>query len=135
MKTLTLIEAAAALGAVAVQKMGEESGQLSPAAAAAAEKLAAVNEPDTDPAEAWTEDTSANPLLLDAVLEGGAVSVVMPDGSTVVFRLDAMNAVPWAVLIHIHPAVSRFANVFRKSAEGVHHFIGRAARMENGGAA
>ena len=135
MKTLTLIEAAAALGAVAVQKMEEESGSLSSAARAAAEKLAAVNDADTDPAEAWTEDTSANPLLLDAVLQDGAVPVVMPDGSPAVFRLDSMNAVPWVVLIHIYPAASRFANVFRKSSEGVHHFIGRAGRMENGGAA
>jgi hypothetical protein len=45
MKTLTLKEAAAALGAVAAQKMAEEGGQLSPAARAAAEKLAAVNDP------------------------------------------------------------------------------------------
>lgn len=136
MKTLTLIEAAAALGAVAVQKMGEESGELSPAARDAAEKLAAVKEPDADPAEAWTEDPAGNPLLIESVMTGREIRVSLPDGTVAFFRVDrADGGTGLPVLVHIYPAASRFANVFRYSPEGAHPFLCRAARMEKGGEA
>jgi hypothetical protein len=82
----------------------------------------------------WTEDPAGNPILIEAELHVDLIDVAMPDGTTVEFRLEGAWAAPCPVVVHIYPAVSRFANVFRRSCEGVHPFLGRAARVERRGA-
>jgi len=129
MKTPTLREAAAALGAVAIRKMEEESGQLSPEARTAAEKLAAVNQPKPDMLEKPVVDDGGPPLLIEGTLEGRELTIGMPNGRSAIFYVagDVDSSGP-RVLIHLMYSNSRFGNVFRYSAEGVHTFLGPAMR-------
>lgn len=77
----------------------------------------------------WSEDTTGDPVLVEGTLYGSTIEVESPEG-TRIFRMNAW-AVSTRVILHIHPAASRFATVFRHVPEiaHVHPFVGRAEEI------
>lgn len=125
--------AAAALGAVAAEKIKEEEAKAREAggAAGAARDLADAGL-EMQAEEAVKRGASGlppefQPHLIEGHLEGSLVEVPMPTGETWRYSLPDCCAAPCPVLVCV---LSReAAHVFRPSAEGVHPYLRTVRRF------
>ena len=86
---------------------------------------------DTAPEAAPTELPTDHPLLVEGIYNDDILSVAMPNGEVWKYTLplEAQDLFRRVVMVCIHHRDHQFAACFRPSAEGIHPFVGVAARF------